>query len=191
MSTTQPPPEGQPAVAAADPRPATYTRDAIYLVRTVTQANLMLSQMADTKASILMGATFVVFTIAVGQASRGEVPWSLIVLAVSAFLSAVCAVMAIMPSVKPPKVVPGAENRLFFGVFTQWSEDEFTSRMLDVLHTDEDVFRTMLRDIHQNGQVLQHKKYRFLGLAYRIFLAGLSLTLVVFLIEHGAGLLPT
>ncbi|HMO69496.1 MAG TPA: DUF5706 domain-containing protein [Novosphingobium sp.] len=175
----------------ADPPavPATYTRDAIYLVRTVTQANLMLSQMADTKASILMGATFVVFTIAVGQASRGEVPWSLIVLAVSAFLSAVCAVMAIMPTIKPPRVVPGTENRLFFGVFTQWSEEEFTSRMLDVLHTDEDVFRTMLRDIHQNGQVLQHKKYRFLGLAYRIFLAGLSLTLVVFLIEHGGALL--
>jgi len=179
----QTPPDETPAV------PAAYTVHAIHLVRTATQTNLMLSQMADTKASILMGATFVVFTIAVGQASRGEVPWSLIVLAVSAFLSAVCAVMAIMPSVKPPKVVPGSENRLFFGVFTQWSQDEFTSRMLDVLHTDEDVFRTMLRDIHQNGQVLQHKKYRFPGLACRIFLAGLSLTLVVFLIEHGAGLL--
>ena len=48
----------------------------------------------------------------------------------------------------------------------------------------------MLRDIHQNGQVLQRKKYRFLGLAYRIFLAGLSLTLVVFLIEHGGRLVP-
>ena len=65
---------------------------------------------------------------------------------------------------------------------------QFISRMLDVLHTDEDVFRTMLRDIYQNGQVLQRKKYRFLGHAYRIFLAGLSLTLVVFLIEHGGAL---
>jgi len=37
-------------------------------VRTALQANLTLSQMADQKASILMGATFVVFTLAVGQA---------------------------------------------------------------------------------------------------------------------------
>ncbi len=164
--------------------PAGYTRDAIYLVRTVTQVNLQFSQMADQKASILMGATFVVFTIAIGQASKGTISASLVILAFSALISAFCAVVAIMPSIKPPPANPGKENRLFFGVFSQWSEEEFTERMLEVLHTDEDVFRTMLRDIHQNGQVLQRKKYKFLGIAYRTFLAGLTLTLLVFLIEH-------
>ena len=170
----------EPPGQAGAEKPEAYVRDAIYLVRTVTQVNLQLSQMADQKASILMGATFLVFTIAVGQAGRGDVPVSLLILAISAFLSAFCAVAAIMPTVKPPPVVEGRENRLFFGVFTQWSEEEFTRRMLSVLHTDEDVFRTMLRDIHQNGQVLQRKKYRYLGLAYRIFLGGLTLTLLAF-----------
>jgi len=168
---------------------ASYTRDAIYLVRTVTQANLMLSQMADQKASILMGATFLVFTIAVGQISRGSVPVYLVILAFSAFVSAVCAVAAIMPAVKPPPVVPGSENLLFFGVFTQFSEEEFAERVLERLHTDEVVFRTMLRDIYQNGQVLQRKKYKYLGYAYRIFLAGLTLTFVAFLIENREALL--
>ncbi len=178
-------------MAEEEAKPQGYVRDAIYLVRTVTQVNLQLSQMADQKASILMGATFVVFTIAVGQASKGSVPVSLLLLAVFSFASALCAVAAIMPSVKPPPVVPGKENRLFFGVFTQWSEDEFTERMLEVLHEDEDVFRTMLRDIYQNGQVLQRKKYRYLGMAYRLFVGGLALTLVAFVVEHrgllGAG----
>ncbi len=168
--------------------PASYTRDAIYLVRTVTQANLMLSQMADQKASILMGATFVVFTIAVGQASRGEVPLSLLVLAVSAFLSALCSVAAIMPAIKPPVRAPETENILFFGVFTQYSEEEFATRVLQHLGTDEAVFRTMLRDIYQNGQVLQRKKYRFLGLAYRLFLGGLTLTLAALLVENRSAL---
>lgn len=167
--------------------PQGYTRDAIYLVRTVTQVNLQLSQMADQKASILMGAAFVVFTITLGQASHGSLPLSLLVLAVSAFAAVFCSVAAIMPSVKPPPVVPGKENRLFFGVFTQWSEEEFAERMLAILHTDEDVFRVMLRDIYQNGQVLQRKKYRYLGLAYRIFLGGLGLTLLIFLWEHRPG----
>jgi hypothetical protein len=48
--------------------------------------------------------------------------------------------------------------------------------------------RAMLRDIHQNGMVLQRKKYCFLGLAYRVFLIGLTLTLVTFLIDNRANL---
>lgn len=168
--------------------PAPYVTDAVHLVRTVTQAHLQLSQMADQKASILMGATFVVFTIAVGQASRGQFPVALSVLACFAFISAFCAVAAIMPTIKPPRVDPGSENILFFGAFTQLSEEEFTARVLDRLHNQEDVFRTMLRDIYQNGQVLQRKKYRYLGLAYRVFLIGLTVTFLTFLLESGVGL---
>ena len=64
-----------------------FSIQAIHLVRTTTLANLALSQMADQKASILMGATFVVFTISVGQATRGDFPIALLVLAISSFLS--------------------------------------------------------------------------------------------------------
>ena len=41
------------------------------MLRTAQQIQYQLSQMADQKASILMGATFVVFTISVGQARSG------------------------------------------------------------------------------------------------------------------------
>jgi hypothetical protein len=60
--------------------------------------NLALSQMADSKASILMGATFVVFTITVGQAKNGYLSPALLVLAAFAFASTMCAVMAVLPS---------------------------------------------------------------------------------------------
>jgi hypothetical protein len=61
--------------------------------------------------------------------------------------------------------------------------------VLRQLHSDEGMFRTMLRDIHQNGLVLHRKKYRFLGYAYWTFLTGLCLTVVVFLLER-SGALP-
>ena len=146
---------------------------------------LSLSQMADQKASILMGATFVVFTIAVGQAKSGPIPISLAVLALSAFLSALCAVYAVLPSVRPPKAGPvGNPNKLFFGHFTQMAEPEWTDAVLADLRADETVFRTMLHDIYQNGQVLQTKKYKYLGRAYRVFIFGLSLTLIAFIAER-------
>ncbi len=157
-----------------------FPPNAVHLVRTTQQINVSLSQMADQKASILMGATFVVFTITVGQASKGGLNPALLVLGISAFLSAMLAVYAVLPSVAPKAT--HNPNLLFFGYFTHLSEDEFVETALDRLVDDETVYRTMLRDIYQNGQVLQRKKYRFLGMAYRVFMAGLFLTLVTMLV---------
>jgi Family of unknown function (DUF5706) len=158
---------------------------AVHLVRTATQTNLALSQMADQKASILMGATFVVFTIAIGQARGGSVPLALMVLAGFSFLSAMCAVAAVLPSISGKNANGARPNLLFFGTFTQWDEDEFADRVLAELGDDEQIYRTMLRDIHQNGMVLQHKKYRYLRLAYLVFLVGLIVTFAIFLYDSG------
>ncbi len=179
--------KSEPLLAAPSlPSPSGYSNHAIHLVRTSQQLNLALSQMADAKASILMGATFVVFTIAVGQARNGTMPWALGVLALFAFISASCAVFAVLPSVSGPKsakINDGKPNKLFFGYFVHMPEGEWVESILDELHADETVFRTMLHDIYQNGQVLQRKKYRYLSYAYRSFLVGLSLTLATFMVE--------
>ncbi|MBA3055553.1 MAG: hypothetical protein FP826_11610 [Sphingomonadales bacterium] len=167
------------------PSPAAFTPNAAHLVRTALLANLTLSQMADQKASILMGATFVVFTLCIGQASRGHVPLALLVLGAGAFVSAACAILTLMPSVAPRKGPAAADaNLLFFGVYARMSEAEFTEQVIALLDSDEAIYRAMLRDMYQNGQVLARKKYRLLGYAYRTFLAGLALTLVTFVAEY-------
>ncbi len=169
---------------SAEPRK--FSANAVHLVRTATQTNLALSQMADQKASILMGATFVVFTIAIGQARSGTVPISLLALAGFAFLSAMCAVAAILPSISGKAGLDARPNLLFFGTFSHLSEDEFADGILAELGDDERIYRTMLRDIHQNGMVLQHKKYRYLRMAYLLFLSGLVVTFAIFLLESRA-----
>jgi hypothetical protein len=164
------------------PPPASFSYNAIHLVRTTQQQTLLLSQMADQKASILMGASFLVFSISVSRAFAGHLTVSLAILAGFAFMSSVCAVLAVLPSVSGNSG-PVGDNRLFFGHFANRNEAEWTADVLDQLKNDETVFRTMLHDIYQNGQVLQRKKYRFMGYAYRIFVTGLILTLASFVIE--------
>ena len=122
------------------------------------------------------------FSISVSRAFVGQLPVSLAILAAFAFLSSLCAVVAVLPSVSRSKGPVGA-NRLFFGHFTARDEAEWTEDVLEQLRNDETVFRTMLHDIYQNGQVLQRKKYRFLGYAYRIFVVGLVATVVSFAVE--------
>jgi hypothetical protein len=163
--------------------PGVYSINAVHMLRTLQLSTLTLSQMADQKASILMGASFVVFSLAVGRSLAGEVPWPLAILAFFAFLSSLCAALAVMPSVGRPKPGTGPANRLFFGHFHDLDEEEWTRGILAELRADEGVFRLMLHDAYQNGQVLQRRKYRYLVYAYRTFIAGLLATLAAFALE--------
>jgi hypothetical protein len=174
-----PAPEDQPLAASA---PLEYSPGAIHMLRTVQTNTLQLAQMADQKASILMGASFLVFSIAISRGPGAEMPLSLAVLAVFAFLSALSGAVAVMPSTARPGA-GGRLNPLFFGHFAPLNEQEWSEGILAELHADETVFRLMLRDIYQNGQILRRRKYRYLGFAYRLFIAGLLATLAAFVAE--------
>ncbi len=150
----------------------TYSMNAVHLMRTAQLAQLQLSAMADTKASILMGATFVIFTITIGRGHDGSAPLPLLILGGAAFLAAICTILAVLPKTKAGGG-GGKPNILFFGIFTTMEEDRFVEELLGQLKTDDSLYRAMARDIYQGGMVLQHKKYRMLGWAYRIFLLGL------------------
>lgn len=170
-----------------EPRPKRYAPDAIHLIRTTQQIQVQLSAMADAKASILMGATFVVFTITLNQSSKGVVAPAMLVLAAFAAASAALAVMAVLPAIRPKAGAP--LNLLFFGSFTQLGEDDYIDRLIAGMQEEEDIYRAMARDIYQNGAVLGRKKYRFLALAYRTFLVGMGATVLTFGLDR-LGLLP-
>ena len=160
-----------------------YPPNAVHLMRTAQLAQMQYSAMADTKASILMGATFVIFTITIGRAQSSSPPIPLLILGAAAFFSAIFAVLAVLPKTSKPKRSP-RENILFFGVFSHMEEEEFIEDLLSRLHSDHRVYRTMARDIHQAGCVLQNKKYRMLGYAYRTFLAGLVASCAAYVILY-------
>lgn len=162
--------------------PRASPSNAIHMVRTTQQTHYHLSQMADQKASILMGASFVIFTITIGQTKSGGPPLPLLVLGGFAFFAAVLAVLAILPAVRMRRT-GGAINLLFFGSFTQLDREEYIERMLAAMESDESIYRTMANDIYQNGMVLARKKYRMLGYAYRVFLIGMTASFITFLAE--------
>jgi len=160
-----------------------YPANAVHLLRTTQLAQHQLSVMADTKASILMGATFVIFTITIGQARTGAAPLPLLILGGAAFFSAILAVLAILPKVSASEL--GADsNLLFFGVFTDMGEDEFIEEITQRVRTEDGIYRTMARDIYQNGLVLRRKKYRMLAYAYEVFLLGLVASCAAYVIQH-------
>lgn len=140
--------------------------------------------MADQKANILIGATFVVFSLSVTRLLGSEITIATIALALTAFTSSLFAVLSVLPTTSSVDRADPNFNVLFFGHFAQVEEEEWKRDLLGELEADETVFRTMLRDIYQNGQVLHRKKYRYLGYAYRTFLSGLLITMIIYVGEY-------
>jgi hypothetical protein len=161
-----------------------YVPNAIHLMRTTQQMQLQLSQMADQKASILMGATFVSFTISIGQLASGKVSPALVILATFALLAVVLSMMVVMPQLGVAGTRKLEGNLLFFGEFARMSEADFRATLKQQLVSDDLVYSAIARDIYQNGQVLAFRKYRYLTLAYRTFLAGLILSFVAFVAQQ-------
>jgi hypothetical protein len=175
--------DGERAAAAASPPvsiPGEASRhgfgpDAVQLLRTTQAIQYQLSQMADQKANMVLAITFVIFSLTLGQVKGGSAPpLPLLIMGFAAFVAATLAVMAVLPSVRAVPLSPeGPRNILFFGAFSQLSEEEFIERLLGSLKDNRAVFETFAHDIYQNGHVLAVKKYRLLGYSYRVLLVGL------------------
>ncbi|HET6971116.1 MAG TPA: Pycsar system effector family protein [Phenylobacterium sp.] len=176
-------------VESGPPAVTTYSPDGVHLLRTTQQVQYQLSQMADQKANMLLGAAFVIFSVSMGQARSGAPQLPLMILGGAAFIAAVLAVLAVLPSVKSPPTPNGPANVLFFGSFSQVPEAEYVEMLLSIVTDSKTVYQAFAHDIYQNGRVLSRKKYRFLGFAYRVLLAGLALSLAAFLAPYGLRLI--
>jgi len=169
-------------MALADVPERQFADDAVQAVRTAVQMQYQLSAMADQKAGLLMGASFVVFTIAMANAIArgGELPVAMMILGAAAFLAAIFAAVSVLPTVSggPNE----RRNLMFFGGFDDMDEDAYVAAMLDRLGNDEKMLAMMARDVFQNGQVLARKKFRLLRLAYLLFISGLIASLTAFVV---------
>lgn len=159
-----------------------YPPNAVHVLRTAQQVHLTLSQMADQKANMLLAATFLVFTIAIGQVRDTTHPLPLLILGAGAFCSAVLAILAAMPTSRYPR--NARVNLLFFGSFQDMTEEEYVARTLAAVQSDECYLAVMARDVYQSGRVLARKKYRLLGYAYRVFLLGICGSFIAFLFDY-------
>jgi hypothetical protein len=163
-----------------------FPKEVHNMLVTAQTTHVEFSAMADSKASILMGATFVVFSLTLGEMEANKISLPLLLLGAFSFAATVLSVLTILPEIGG-KSKFSKPNLLFFGVFHRMSEDEFVDKVVDTMRSEEQVYRTMARDLHQNGAVLQRHKYRYLAYAYRTFLVGIVTTAAAFVAQSLSG----
>lgn len=145
-------------------------------------AHVQFSAMADAKASILMGAAFVVFSLTLGEMQANAISLPMLLLGTFSLAATVLSVLTVLPEFAGKSRI-GKPNVLFFGVFARMDEQEFVDTVVDAMRSEERAYRMMARDLYQNGAVLRRHKYRYLTYAYRTFLVGILATAAAFVGE--------
>ncbi|GAB3563686.1 hypothetical protein GCM10027578_07840 [Spirosoma luteolum] len=161
------------------------------MFRTTSANHLHLSEIADSKANILISVNSIMVSVLVSILPRRieENPALIIPTAlflISALLTIVSAILATRPNVNHGSltrkdVQQRKGNPLFFGNFYQMSRTDYEWTMGELMQDSDYLYKAMTRDIYNLGQVLA-KKYRLLRIAYTVFMLGFVLSTLAFLV---------
>lgn len=161
------------------------------MFRITSGNNQRLSDMADNKAQILITVNSIILSAIISlvlrkleESSFLTIP-SFILLTIS-LLSMIFSILATRPAI--PRGVFTQEdidskrvNLLFFGNFYKMHLEEYSAGMQKVMDDKDFLYGTLIRDVYSQGVVLG-RKYRLLRVAYNVFMFGLIISVLAFII---------
>jgi hypothetical protein len=159
------------------------------MFRVVPKNHLDLSALADQKASILISTSSIILSIIFGLLVT-KIDTHPFILFPTAILTLVClttmvyAILATRPNVTTgtftrEDVAQRKTNLLFFGNFHSSSLDDFDWGMREMMNDADYLYGSMIKDLYFLGKVLG-VKYKYLRIAYTIFMWGLIVSVIAF-----------
>lgn len=168
------------------------------MFRTTSTNHIRLSAMSDSKAHILISVNAIIISVVLTVSVRQHLPYitefmyPIGILLLICLLTIVFAILATRPSVSEGKFTEEdirnrRTNLLFFGNFYKMQLQDYQWAMNQMMKDGEYLYESMVKDIYFLGVVLA-KKYRYLRIAYTIFMWGLILTVIAFAIATAVAL---
>lgn len=161
------------------------------MFRTTSSNHLMLSQMADNKANILITINSIILSVVVSVLVRKleEDPRLIIptiMLVTVCLTTIVFAILATRPNVSAGRftredVKNKKTNLLFFGNFHGMNVEDYEWSMKQMMKDADYLYGSLIKDIYYLGKVLG-KKYKFLRIAYNIFMFGFVVSVLSFVV---------
>ena len=168
---------GEPKLVS--PEDPIFPKEVHNLLVAAYEGNLAMSEMADNKASILMGASFVVFSLSISDIADGKASLPLLVLTIFSFVATVFGVLTIRPNRMRASKTPTPRDKiniLFFGSYASARREDYIEEMMKVLSSEEETYRRLTADLYDHGKVLRDDKFSWLYWSFTLFLLGMVLT---------------
>jgi len=163
------------------------------MFRVTLKNHIKLSDIADTKANILLSVSAIILSIALSslfpKLDKPSNYYLIYPTLIFLFITVVTMIFSILST--RPKVTSGEftqedivkkkVNLLFFGNFHKMSLEDFQDGMQEIMKDRDYLYKSLMKDLYFLGLVLE-KKYRLLRIAYTIFMVGIVISVVAFVI---------
>jgi hypothetical protein len=161
------------------------------MFRTTSNNHFELSSLADGKANIMISVNAIIISVVLTALltrlafyPQYMIPTVMLVLVCLGAM--IFAILATRPSISGGQfteedIRQKRTNLLFFGNFYRMRHEDYQWGMNEMLKDREYLYNSMIKDIYYLGVVLA-RKYKFLRIAYTIFMWGLIATVIAFAI---------
>ncbi len=161
------------------------------MYRTTYRTHVNLSSIADNKANIMLSINAIIISIVFANlipkiATDPYLAVPTVSLVLTCLIAIVYATLSTRPKITEGKftrkdIEEKKSNLLFFGNFYNMELADYEWGVEEMIKDEDFLYSSMTRDIYWLGKVLA-KKYRFLSICYGVFMYGLIITVVLFLI---------
>lgn len=155
-----------------------------------TRNNLVsFSQMADTKAHILLSLSSVLLSLSLTQITDPRFTLTIIGLDIFLLITIFFALLTVIGKVKVfdrkrHSVSDADYSPLFFGNYGDVPYDEYARNFEEIMNDSDATYEIMVKDIYYAGKYLLQTKYRYIRLAYLYFFTGLIISTMIYFIQH-------
>ncbi|WP_298370136.1 Pycsar system effector family protein [uncultured Lutibacter sp.] len=162
------------------------------MYRVTLRNHIKLSDIADTKANILLSVSAIILSIALSslfpkldKPDNAYLVIPTLMFLVMTVLTMIFSILSTRPKVTSGKftkedIKNKKVNLLFFGNFHQMELEEFQEGMKEIMKDRDYLYETLMKDLYFLGVVLQ-RKYKLLRIAYTIFMVGIILSVIAFI----------
>jgi predicted metal-dependent HD superfamily phosphohydrolase len=159
------------------------------MLRLTSTNHFHLSDMADSKAHILISVNAIIISVILSVLIRRleETPYLTIPTIIFLLVSVSTIVISIIST--RPKVTEGKfttqdiadkkTNLLFFGNFYKTSFEDYNVAMREMMKDTDYLYGSLIKDIYTLGTVLG-RKYKLVRLAYNVFMIGIIISVLAF-----------
>ena len=163
------------------------------MFRVALRNHITLSDIADTKANILLSVNAIIISVALSNLlpkldnpSNQYLIYPTLIFMIATVTSMILSVLATRPNVTSGKfskedVANKKVNLLFFGNFHKMKLDEFEWAMTEMMKDRDYLYGSLTKDLYFLGLVL-NRKYALLRLTYTVFMIGIIISVLSFII---------
>lgn len=163
------------------------------MFRVALRNHITLSDIADTKANILLSVNAIIISVALSNLlpkldnpSNAYLIYPTLIFLGFTVASIVLSVMATRPNVTKGKfskedVANKKVNLLFFGNFHQMNISDFEWAMNEMMQDRDYLYGSLTKDLYFLGLVL-NRKYSLLRITYTVFMIGIVISVLAFAI---------